>query len=117
MDLRPLHRRQALRLSSLFALRLSAGLGVGGRPLVPRRDGGALGGSLPSTLTSGFVLLAHDDGWTLSYAAWPNVGRFHRGDGRGSPARPIVGLTQSEAAHLRHEQRTEIVRQANRGVT
>lgn len=100
VELAAQHARQGAQVKERMASRLRAGQGVGGAALAPKRrpDGQPLGGGL-SAVIAGTPVAASHRGFSLAFGEL--VERFQAG-GPHQPARPIVGLTDAEAAALAH---------------
>lgn len=115
-ELRRFWTEEARRYARLFAHRLRAGRGVGGRSLrrKERPDGQPLGGRIPHDLLRG-AIFASVNGFMLSYSRFPHIGYFHRGRrSHGQPPRPIVGITKAERAESLKRARRVVARAINR---
>lgn len=96
VDLQPTQALHARLTKQLFASRLSAGQGIGGALLPPkkRNNGRPLGGKLPGLILQAPVV-ATQAGWSIEFK--DPTEPFDRGLGRNRPpARPIIGLTDTE---------------------
>jgi hypothetical protein len=96
VDLRPTQALHASATKRHIASLLSAGLGVGGQTLPPKKrpNGKPLGGELPGLILQAPVV-ATQAGWSIEFKdpARP----FHEGLGKNRPPpRPIIGLTAAE---------------------